>query len=295
VLFVDAWSDRKTPTRVVLRQADGAQVRTLDTNPVHAIDDFDFLPVESVQVRTPDGFPLEATVVAPPLTDPKRKFPVWLKTYGGPGMPSIVDEWRGGRVDDQALARAGYVVFRVDPRSASGKGACSAWTAYRQLGVQELKDLETAVKWIGERSYVDRARVGISGHSYGGFLAAYCLTHSKLFAAGIAGAPVTDWRNYDTIYTERYMNTPEENGDGYDRASVLKGARDLHGRLLLAHGLMDDNVHFQNTAQLVDALQRADRDFEVMFYPRARHALVGPHYRRLTLEFMKKALKPTEP
>jgi dipeptidyl aminopeptidase/acylaminoacyl peptidase len=186
----------------------------------------------------------------------------------------------------------GYLVFRCDPRSASGKGACSAWTAYRQLGVQELKDIETALAWLTKHPYVDASRIGMTGHSYGGFMTAYALTHSKLFAAGVAGAPVTDWRNYDSVYTERYMNTPQENPDGYRATSVVRAASSLHGKLMLAHGLMDDNVHAQNTLQLVDALQRADRDFELMVYPRNRHGIAGKQYERKVLEFMKRELRP---
>jgi dipeptidyl aminopeptidase/acylaminoacyl peptidase len=290
--FIDTWSDPTTPTRVKLCRADGSPARTLDTNPVYVREGYDFLPVEFVKIRTPDGFELEGTVVAPPQLDPKRRYPVWFKTYGGPHMPTVHDSWYGGRIEDQALARAGYVSFRCDPRSASGKGACSTWTAYKQFGVQELKDIETAIRWLCQRPYVDAARVGMSGHSYGGFLTAYCLTHSKLFAAGIAGAPVTDWHDYDSIYTERYMNTPKANPDGYKKTSVVRAAKDLHGRLLLLHGLMDDNVHVQNTMQLADAFQRADRDFEMMIYPRARHPIFGKHSRRLTLEFMQRALRP---
>jgi dipeptidyl-peptidase-4 len=132
----------------------------------------------------------------------------------------------------------------------------------------------------------------MSGHSYGGFLTAYALTHSKLFAAGIAGSPVTDWHNYDSIYTERYMGTPKDNPKGYEITSVVKAAKHLHGRLLLAHGVKDDNVHVQNTLQLVHALQQADRDFEVMLYPLARHGLTGPHYQRLMRDFMRRVLRP---
>ena len=133
----------------------------------------------------------------------------------------------------------------------------------------------------------------MSGHSYGGFLTAFALTHSKLFAAGIAAAPVTDWRNYDSIYTERYMNTPQENPDGYDATSVVKAAKNLHGRLLIVHGVMDDNVHLQNALQLVEALQKADREFEVMIYPSAGHGGFGArHYERLVIDFMKRALRP---
>src|SRR5262249_51102810 len=123
-----------------------------------------------------------------------------------------------------------------------------------------------------------------------GFLTAYCLTHSKKFSAGIAGAPVTDWHLYDTIYTERYMNTPQENPDGYARTSVVKAAKDLHGRLLILHGLMDDNVHVQNTLQWADELQKADRAFEMMFYSRDRHVIFGRHYQRLMFEFIKRTM-----
>jgi dipeptidyl-peptidase-4 len=186
----------------------------------------------------------------------------------------------------------GFLVLHVDPRSASGKGACSTWTAYRRLGVQELEDIETAVRWLTAKPYADAQRVGMSGHSYGGFMTSYAMTHSKLFAAGIAGAPVTDWHNYDSIYTERYMNTPQENPDGYNRTSVVKAASKLHGRLLIIHGARDDNVHMQNTLQLVQALERADRDFELMIYPDSRHGIFNPHYRRLTIDFMRRVLQP---
>jgi dipeptidyl aminopeptidase/acylaminoacyl peptidase len=292
--FIDWWTNYTTPTQVRLYGPDGSLARTLDTNPVYAIEEYRFGKSELVEIKTPDGFVLEGSVLKPPDFDPNRRYPVWFMTYAGPHTPTIHDSWSGGRVTDQVLASLGFVVFRCDPRSASGKGACSTWTAYRQLGVEELKDIETAIRWLTSHSYVDASRIGMSGHSYGGFMTAYALTHSKLFAAGIAGAPVTDWRNYDSIYTERYMNTPQENPDGYNATSVVKAARNLHGKLLILHGLMDDNVHFQNTAQLVQEFQRADKDFEVMFYPRARHGIFGKHYQRLVVDFMKRELKPEE-
>jgi dipeptidyl aminopeptidase/acylaminoacyl peptidase len=264
----------------------------LDTNPVYAIEEYRRGPFELVQIPTSDGFLLEASVLRPPGFDPKRRYPVWFKTYAGPHTPTIHDAWGDGRLRDEALAHAGYVVFRCDPRSASGKGACSTWSAYRQLGVQELKDIETAIRWLTAQPGIDASRVGMSGTSYGGFMTAFALTHSKLFAAGVAGSPVTDWHNYDSIYTERYMNTPQENPQGYRATSVVRAAEKLHGKLLLIHGLMDDNVHAQNSLQLVDALQRADRDFELMVYPRARHGVGGRHHQRLVLEFMQRHLQP---
>ena len=134
----------------------------------------------------------------------------------------------------------------------------------------------------------------MSGHSYGGFMTAYALTHSKLFAGGIAGAPPTDWRLYDTIYTERYMDTPQNNPEGYERTSVVKAAQDLHGQLLIVHGGIDDNVHLQNTLAFVDALQNADKSFQLMVYPQSRHGIGGMHYNRLIVDFIRTVLKLPE-
>jgi dipeptidyl aminopeptidase/acylaminoacyl peptidase len=290
--FIDTWSDPETPPQVRLYHPDGKAARTIDTNPVHRREEYRHGKHEFVQIKTPDGFVLDGTLLKPANFDAKKRYPVWFMTYGGPHFPTVRNAWTGQRARDEALAHMGFLVFRCDPRSASGKGAVSTWTAYRQLGLQELKDIETAIRWLTKHPWVDPARVGMSGHSYGGFMTAYAMTHSKLFAAGIAGAPVTDWRNYDSIYTERYMNTPQENPKGYDATSVVKAAKNLHGKLLILHGLMDDNVHVQNTVELMQALQRADRDFEVMFYPRARHGLFGRHYQRLMVDFMKRTLRP---
>lgn len=291
-LFIDSHSSHAAPVRVRLFRADHSLVRMLDTNPVHALEEYRRGQFEMIQIPSKDGSMLEASLLKPPGFDPRRKYPVWFMTYGGPHAPTIRDAWGTGRVRDELLAQMGFVVFRSDPRSASGKGACSTWTAYRQLGPGELADIETAINWLKAHPWVDGDRIGMSGHSYGGFMTAYAMTHSKLFAAGIAGAPVTDWRNYDSIYTERYMNTPQENPDGYKKTSVVRAAKNLHGKLLILHGLMDDNVHAQNTIQFVDALQKADKDFEIMVYPNARHGIHGKHYQRLMIDFMKRTLQP---
>jgi dipeptidyl aminopeptidase/acylaminoacyl peptidase len=277
---------------VRLCRADGGAARWLDTNPVYALEEYRWVKPELVKIPTPDGFELEGTILVPPDLDPTRRYPVWCKLYGGPHSPLVSDAWQGGHLNNQALAQMGFVVFICDPRSASGKGAQSTWTAYKQLGVQELKDIETAIGWLCRRPYIDAKRIGISGGSYGGFLTAYALTHSQLFAAGIASAPVTDWRLYDSVYTERYMQTPQENPDGYKKTSVVQAASGLHGKLLLVHGAMDDNVHVQNTLQFAEALQQADKDFELMIYPGSRHGGFGKHYTRLTLDFMRRVLRP---
>jgi YD repeat-containing protein len=289
-MYVETVSDRATPAQVRLCRNDGYFIRTLDTNPVHSREEYRFGKYELVQIKLSDGFVLEGAITYPPDFDPAKKYPVWFMTYGGPHAPTVSDNWAGGRVYEQVLADLGIVCFRCDPRSASGKGACSTWACYRKLGVQEAKDVDEAIDWLCRNPWVDTKRIGMAGHSYGGFLTAFCLTHSKKFAAGISGAPVTDWRNYDTIYTERLMNTPQENPDGYESTSVVKAAKDLHGRLLLLHGLMDDNVHPQNTIQLMKELQKHNKEFEVMFYPESRHRLEGLHYERLTLEFIKKTM-----
>lgn len=289
-LFIASHSNATTPTQVRLFQTNGTLVRVLDTNPVYSRADYTFGRYERVQVKTRDGFLLEGSLLKPPNFDATKKYPVWTFTYAGPHMPSVRDGF-DGRVQDHALASAGVVIFHVDPRSASGKGVASAWTAYKQLGVQELRDLDDAMDWLAGQPWVDAKRLGLSGHSYGGYITAYALTHSKKFAAGIAGAPVTDWRNYDSIYTERYMSTPQDNPQGYDASSVVKAAANLHGRLLLLHGEMDDNVHVQNTLQLMDALQKAEKEFDVMIYPRARH---GFNAQRQIIPFILKHMTGTE-
>jgi dipeptidyl-peptidase-4 len=289
--FIDRWSNAATPTRVVLCGTDGTALRTLDMNPVYEREEYQFGTYEQFQIKMSDGFLLEGSLIKPPDFDPGRRYPVWFTTYGGPHAPTISDAWHGGRAADHMLAGMGALVFGCDPRTASGKGACSAWCAYKQLGVQELKDIEEAIRWLKQQPYVDGDRIGMSGHSYGGFMTAYALTHSREFAGGIAGAPPTDWHLYDTIYTERYMDTPQNNPAGYARTSVIKAAGNLHGQLLLIHGGIDDNVHVENTFKFIDALQKVDKEFQLMIYPQSRHGVGGMHYHRLTLDFIRTVLK----
>jgi dipeptidyl-peptidase-4 len=297
-LFVDVGSSREQSPRATLREADGTKVRTLDAGSDDGTSDRPAGPRrEIVQIETKDGAKLDAEVILPADLDESGKtlYPVWFTTYGGPHFPTISDVWRGGPGGNPDLLREGFILFRMDPRSASGKGAKSAWTAYRKLGVQELEDIQEAIAWLKQRPYVDGSRIGMSGHSYGGFLTAFCMTHSDLFAAGIAGAPVTDWRDYDSIYTERFMDTPQNNPEGYDASSVVKAASKLHGRLLILHGGIDDNVSVRNTMRFIHALQQADKDFELMIYPAARHGIFGPHYSRLQREFIKRTLGGPKP
>jgi dipeptidyl-peptidase-4 len=289
------WSDATTPTQVRLHDADGADVRVIDANPVPALADFRLSTPQFLQVETRDGFAMEAMMIRPPDFDPARQYPVFQFVYAGPGASVVRNQWAGRQfMFHQLLAQQGAIVWLLDNRSASGKGVQSQWPVYKRLGELELQDLEDGLAWLGTQPYVDTGRVVMSGWSYGGFMAAYALTHSTGWSAGIAGAPVSDWRNYDTVYTERYMGTPQSNPDGYRRTAPARAAADLTGRLLLVHGTIDDNVHMQNTVQFAHALQEAGKPFELMIYPRSRHGVTDPdlnlHLQRLTLDFALRAM-----
>jgi dipeptidyl-peptidase 4 len=291
-MFIDAWSSVTQPTRVALRRtADGSIVRMLDTNPVRSRAEFALSEVELVTIPTPDGVELPVSLLKPTGFDATKKYPVWFMTYAGPMAPTVFDSWGRRREWDQALAEEGVVIFRADPRSAL-KTPRLAWTAYKQLGVPELEDIKTIIGWLKQQPWVDGERIGMSGFSYGGFITAYSMVKTDLFAAGIAGGSPTDWRDYDTIYTERYMLTPQENLENYEKTSVVKAAGDLKGRLMVLHGMMDDNVHAQNSWRLVKALQEANKPFEMMMYPEARHGVGGNHWRREEVEFIKRTLRP---
>lgn len=294
-LMVHSWSSLQSPTRVALRTMDARLERTLDTNPVRDLDTHELAETQHVRIPARDGEMIEGLLTMPLDFDPGQRHPVWFTTYAGPAAPVVRDSWSGGRRWEQVLASMGIVVFSADPRSASGKSSKLTWTAYRQLGVQELRDIEDAIAWLVAQPGVDRSRVGIAGHSYGGFMTAFAMTHSTVFSCGIAGAPVTDWGLYDTIYTERYMDTPQRNPDGYAATSVVGAAAKLHGRLLLVHGAIDDNVHLQNSTRLMQSLHRANKQFELMVYPGARHGIGGEHYRTLQLDFIQRELRPTAP
>ncbi|MBM4063713.1 MAG: S9 family peptidase, partial [Planctomycetes bacterium] len=271
---LDRWSAMDRPTVVrVLDGTTGAVVRELGQATRGDAAKYAFRERQRVTIGSRDGFPLDACVMLPPDWQQGGSYPVYLPTYSGPDAPSVRDSWQHSTWH-QFLAQQGFVILQVNVRSASGRGQRDTGTCYRQLGVQELKDLEDAVDHVVATYGGDPARVAISGWSYGGFMAAFALTHSTKFALGLAGAGVYDWRLYDTIYTERFMRTPQENASGYDATSVIKAAKHLSGHLVLLHGTMDDNVHLQNTMQLLWELQKAGKqDFELMVYPRSRHGL----------------------
>ena len=297
--FIDSWSDISTPVQVRLYRNNGQDVRTLHENTVTAFAQYKLSTPEFVQVKTRDGFVMEAMMIKPPDFDPSRRYPVYQFTYGGPHLQEVKNAWSRDYMYHQLLAQHGIIVWVCDNRTASGKGLESTWPVFKHFGESELRDIEDGVSWLKQQPYVDGSRIGIHGWSFGGFMTAYALTHSTSFAMGIAGGTVADWRDYDSVYTERYMGTPKENPDGYLKSSPRFAAADLHGALLLIHGAIDDNVHPQNTMQLAYELQKAGKPFSLMLYPKSRHGVTDPalvrHLRGAMLDFTLEHLKPNDP
>ena len=290
-LFIDSWSDVNTPTQTRLYDTDGKLVRVIAENKVEALKEYKLGASELLQVKTRDGFPMEAMMIKPPDFDATRKYPVLEFTYSGPHSPQVKNGW-GGSVYmwHQLMAQKGYIIWILDNRTASGKGTESEWPVYKNFGELELRDLEDGIAWLKSQPYVDGDRIGIWGWSYGGFMTSYALTHSQSFKMGIAGGTVSDWRNYDSIYTERYMQMPQSNPEGYKKGSPVNNARDLHGKLLLIHGATDDNVHVQNTIQFLYELQKAGKQVQLMLYPKSRHGIMDPllvkHMRQMMTDYI---------
>ncbi|HLA09787.1 MAG TPA: S9 family peptidase [Pyrinomonadaceae bacterium] len=294
-LFIDRWSDINTPVRTRLMDTDGRVVRVIEENKVAALSEYKLGKPEFLQVKTRDGFQMEAMMIKPPDFDARKKYPVLQYTYAGPNAPQVRNTWGATTyMWHQLLAQKGYIIWICDNRTASSKGVESSWPVYKNFGELELRDIEDGITWLKALPYVDSSRIGIWGWSYGGFMTSYALTHSKSFKMGIAGGSVTDWRDYDTIYTERYMQTPQNNPEGYRKSSPVHFAKDLSGKLLLIHGTMDDNVHMQNTLQFVYELQRAGKQFELTLYPKSRHGVTDPillkHMRQMMTDFIQENL-----
>jgi dipeptidyl-peptidase-4 len=295
--YLDTWSDVTTPPQVRVHRSDGSQVRVIDANPVAALGQYRLAKPEFMQVGTRDGFLMEAMMIRPPDFNPSQRYPVYQFTYGGPHTQLVLNAWGGNEfMFHQMLAQRGIIVWICDNRTASGKGAESTWPVYRNFGEIELRDVEDGLAWLSKQPYVDRSRIGIHGWSYGGYLTAYALTHSTTFAMGIAGGTVSDWRDYDSIYTERYMGLPQDNPEGYRKSAPRFAATDLHGRILLIHGTIDENVHPQNTLQFAYELQKANKPFQMMLYPKSRHGITEPqlvrHMRGVMFDFIMANLRP---
>lgn len=288
--FFDFESEINAPPRVSLREIDGTFVRFIEPNLVDHLDYYEMISPQYQRVPTRDGDQMDSLLILPPDFDESKKYPVIMHVYSGPQAPRVRHRWGGtSYLWHQMMAQKGFVIWMCDNRSATHRGLDTAYPIYQDLGRRELMDIEDSLKWLKRNEWVDPDRIGIWGWSYGGYMTAYAMTHSKLFKAGISGAPVTDWRNYDSIYTERYMGLPEINKKGYDDSSVVKSASQLHGKMLIIHGTQDDNVHISNTYQLINALQNTGKQFELMIYPRNRHGIRVPaqtrHLRELMMKF----------
>jgi dipeptidyl-peptidase 4 len=298
--YVGVWSNVTTPTQVRLHRSDGSEARVIDNNQVAALAEFKLTTPEFVQVKTRDGFVMDGMLIKPPDFNPSRRYPVYQFTYAGPGAAEVRDSWGGtDYLFMQMLAQHGIVCWVLDNRSASGKGAESQWPVYGRLGELELQDLEDGVTWLKQQSWVDSSRLVLSGWSYGGFMTAYALTHSTSWSAGIVGAPVTDWRDYDSVYTERLMKLPQHNADGYQRTAPRFAADRLNAKMLLIHGTMDDNVHMQNSIQFAYELQKAGKPFEMMVYAKQRHGFSDPrlvtHLHQTMFDFVMRVTESATP
>ncbi len=273
--YLDSWSTIERPAQIALHRADGSQVRVVDENAAPMLRQYRVSKPEFVQVKARDGFVMEAIIIRPPNFDPAKKYPVYEHTYSGPHSQQVRNSWNSREyVWWQLLAQRGIIVWVLDNRTASGKGVESAWPVYKNFGELELRDLEDGLKWLESQPYVDASRVMLYGWSFGGFMTTYALTHSTMWSAGIAGGSVTDWRDYDSVYTERYMLMPEHNKEGYEHSGPRFAAKNLHGSLMLLHGTNDDNVHLQNTIQLAYELEKAGKVFRMMLYPKSRHGVI---------------------
>ena len=278
-LYVDTYSRAGIPPVQTLRRADGTLVRTLADNIALAakVAGLALARPEFTTIKTADGVELNAWIIKPQGFDPSHRYPLLMNVYGGPGSQTVTDSWGGANyLWHQMLARDGYLVASVDNRGTGGRGARFMKMTYLHLGRYESADQIASARWFAAQPYVDPDRIGIWGWSYGGYMSSLSMFRGAgVFKAALAVAPVTDWRLYDTIYTERYMRTPLENPAGYAEGAPLAYADSLKGHFLLVHGTGDDNVHFQNSVRLVERLEAANRQFDMRIYPNKTHSIAG--------------------
>jgi len=271
--LVDVHDSAAAPPRAYLLDASGRRLRTIDANDDPEVAALDLRPPRFVTLAGPDGTTLHGALFLPRRLDPGRRYPALVRVYGGPTVQTVKNSWEVTQdLRAQNLAERGYVVFRLDNRGTPRRGRAFETALYRRLGSVEVEDQIAGARWLAGQPYVDGGRLGIYGWSYGGYMAALCLLRApEIFKAGVVGAPVTDWDGYDTHYTERYMGTPADNPEGFGAASVLPLAATLARPVLLIHGMADENVHFRHTARLLNALNAAQRPYELLPFPEERH------------------------
>jgi dipeptidyl-peptidase-4 len=301
-IFVDTYSNPRTPPQVSIRRADGAMVEWLERNELNAKHPFaaylpDLLPTEFGTIKAKDGQTLHYSMIKPANFDASKRYPVFLFTYGGPHSQRVTRTW--GNYFDQYMAQQGFVVFRLDNRGSSRRERQFTDVIYNNLGQNEVEDQVTGIDWLASQSFVDSKRVGVFGWSYGGFMTLRLLAAaSDKIAMGVSVAPVTDWALYDTHYTEQFVGgTPKSDPQAYARSGVFAHLDGLKSPLLLVHGMADDNVLFSNTTRLIDELVKRNVQFDLMTYPGAKHGISGRasqrHVYGLIEAFFKKNLGGT--
>lgn len=298
--FVDSYATANSPTQYSVRTRTGSLVRMLETNSTLQTKQLEHkvAPVDFFSFKTSENVELNGWMIKP--TAPQyqnQKLPVLMFVYGGPGNQQVTEQWKGANYWwFQMLAQQGYVVACVDNRGTGGRGEEFKKMTYKQLGHYETIDQIETAKYLGGLPFIDKERIGIFGWSYGGYMSSNAILKGKdVFKAAIAVAPVTNWKWYDSVYTERYMQTHEENPAGYDDNSPVNFADQLEGQYLLVHGLADDNVHFQNTAEMANQLIVNNKQFETMVYPNQAHSISDPnaklHLYNLMTKFLNEKLK----
>ena len=300
--FVNTWSDYNTPYVFTTRTREGKLINTIEDNKAvkQLVSDYGFCKREPFSFTTSEGVVLNGWMVKPKDFDANKKYPVIMHQYSGPGSQQVTNSWSAGSMGqggafDSYLAQKGFIVVSVDGRGTGGRGSEFEKCTYLNLGNLESKDQVETALYVGSLPYVDKDRIGIWGWSYGGFNTLMSMSEGRgVFRAGVAIAPPTNWKYYDSVYTERYMRTPKENPDGY-ATNPIERASKLHGALLICHGTADDNVHPQNTYEYSEALVQADKDFRELFYTNRNHGIFGGntrnHLLRQVAQFFKTELK----
>ena len=281
--FINTHSSAEQPNTYTLRDFNGKTLRELQNNnsALKKLQSDGFVTKEFFQIPNKNGDQMNAWMIKPKDFSPNKKYPVLMYQYSGPGSQQVSNAWDGrNTIWFNLLAQKGYIVLCVDGRGTGYRGTKYKKATYKNLGKYEIEDQIAAAQWIGSQSYVDAGRIGIFGWSFGGYMASLAMTKgADVFKVGIAVAPVTTWRYYDTIYTERYLQTPQENPQGYDENSPINFADLMKGKYLLIHGTADDNVHYQNAVEMAEALIQKNKEFEFMTYPDKNHGIYGGNTR----------------
>jgi dipeptidyl-peptidase-4 len=284
--FIDTYSNAATPPRQDLYRANGSPIAVINENKVAELADYHLSPAEVLSVRARDGVQLNATMIKPPSFSLEREYPVLVYTYGGPHAQVVRNGWGGANfLWHQLMAQKGYIIFLLDNRGSAGRGHAFETPLHLRLGEQELSDQLDGVQYLKSLPYVDANRIGIWGWSYGGHMTLHAMFEGgDEFKAGFAGGPLTDWRYYDSIYTERYLGLPEKNKKGYQDSSPVRYAGQLKGKLLIAHGTGDDNVHFANTLAVINELIEKGLNVEVLPFPGRGHGVSDLPARRVLMQ-----------